>query len=186
MVPASHTGIPAEHRQIAAVQFLTKPVKYAELTDAVTMAMGGRKPLDAELPWPFKFRPLEILLADDGEVNQEVAIGETAADARTPRREAVGTGREQLLEAARAGDRFDVVLMDLEMPDMDGLEATAAIRQLERCRGGHIPIIAMTAHAMKSFREKCLEAGMDSFITKPIQACEMYEAVESMVSKVIA
>ena len=72
------------------------------------------------------------------------------------------------------------------MPDMDGLEATAAIREQERLHGGHIPIIAMTAHAIKGFRESCLEAGMDDFITKPIKPDELYAAVESAPPEVLA
>ena len=72
--------------------------------------------------------------------------------------------------------------MDLEMPEMDGLEAAAAIRTKERTSGGHVPIIAMTAHAVKGFRERCLEAGMDDYITKPINPEELFKAVEAAVA----
>jgi two-component system, sensor histidine kinase and response regulator len=72
---------------------------------------------------------------------------------------------------------FDVVLMDVQMPSMSGLEATAAIRATEEQAGGHVPIIAMTAHAMKGDRERCLSAGMDEYISKPIQAQALYEMI---------
>jgi len=182
LVPATYAGIPAEFRQLAAVQFLTKPAKYAELADAIStsLGVGDAKPLDgaaASVP----IRPLEILLADDGLVNQEVAVG--LLEMRGHRVEVVNTGCEALEALQRRS--FDVVLMDLEMPDMDGLEATAAIREWERTRGGHIPVIAMTAHAIKGYSQECLEAGMDDFITKPIKPQEMYRIVESLASDAV-
>ncbi len=174
LMPASHVGIPPEYRQLAAVQFLTKPVKYTEMADAIEMAMGGGKPLESGKT-AAEVRPLDILLADDGLVNQEVAVG--LLEMRGHRVDVANTGREALEALTRRS--YDVVLMDLEMPDMDGLEATAAIREREKLHGGHVPIIAMTAHAIKGFREQCLEAGMDDYITKPIKPDEMYAAVES-------
>jgi two-component system, sensor histidine kinase and response regulator len=177
LVPASQGGIPAEYRQLEAVQFLTKPVKHAELAEAMALALGcgdgqSRQGQDNG----GEVRPLDILLADDGLVNQEVAVG--LLEMRGHRVEVVDNGRLALEALQRRS--FDVVLMDLEMPDMDGFEATAAIRRQESGEGGHIPIIAMTAHAIKGFREQCLEAGMDDFITKPIKPDEMYRAVESI------
>jgi CheY-like chemotaxis protein len=88
------------------------------------------------------------------------------------------TGREAV--AALEREPFDLVLMDVEMPEMDGLEATAAIRERERKTGGRIPVIAMTAHAMKGDRERFLEAGMDGYIAKPIDIEQLYEAVEKV------
>ena len=132
----------------------------------------GRRPI----------RPLEILLADDGLINQEVAVG--LLEMRGHRVEVVATGREALDALERRS--FDVVLMDLEMPDMDGLEATAAIRRREQHAGGHVPIIAMTAHAIKGFRQRCLDAGMDDYITKPIKPQEMYRAVEAAAALLAA
>jgi CheY-like chemotaxis protein len=102
---------------------------------------------------------------------------------RGHRVEVVNTGREVLDTLQRRS--FDVVLMDLEMPDMDGLEAAATIREQERLHGGHIPIIAMTAHAIKGFSQQCLEAGMDDYITKPIKPDEMYRVVESIASEAL-
>ena len=83
-----------------------------------------------------------------------------------------GHGRAALETLER--DRFDLVLMDVQMPEMDGLEATAAIRQREREHGGRIPIVAMTAHAMQGDRERFLEAGMDAYVSKPINLQELF------------
>ncbi len=91
--------------------------------------------------------------------------------------EVANNGKEAL--AATEHRSFDVVLMDLEMPEMDGAEAAAAIRAKEKISGGHIPIVAMTAHAMTGFRDRCLEAGMDDYITKPIKPEELFQAVEA-------
>jgi CheY-like chemotaxis protein len=176
LVPASQAGIPPEYRQLSSAQFLTKPAKSAELTAAIATALGleESKPAD-DGSASTEIVPRTVLLADDGLVNQEVAIG--LLELRGHRAEAVGTGREAI--EAMLKRAFDVVLMDLEMPDMDGLEATAAIRERERVAGGHIPIVAMTAHAIKGFREKCIAAGMDDYITKPIEPRELFRAVES-------
>jgi CheY-like chemotaxis protein len=84
-------------------------------------------------------------------------------------------GRQALAVLEKRG--FDLVLMDVEMPNMDGLEASAAIREREKATGGHIPIIAMTAHVMKGDREKCLAAGMDGYVSKPIRPAELVDAI---------
>src|SRR5207247_3061554 len=83
----------------------------------------------------------------------------------------------QLLEV----ERFDLVLMDVHMPEMNGFQTTAAIREKERQSGIHIPIVAMTAHAMKGDRERCLDAGMDSYVAKPVQAAELQATIEALV-----
>jgi CheY-like chemotaxis protein len=84
-------------------------------------------------------------------------------------------GREAVAEATQ--HPFDLVLMDIQMPEMNGFEATEAIRQQERERGGRVPIVAVTAHALKGDRERCLEAGMDAYVSKPIRQEELYEAI---------
>ncbi|HOK54421.1 MAG TPA: response regulator, partial [Armatimonadota bacterium] len=89
-----------------------------------------------------------------------------------------GDGKLALMELDK--NRFDVILMDVQMPEMDGLEATAAIREREKHQGGHIPIIAMTAHAMAGDSDRCLAAGMDAYIAKPVQARELIETVECL------
>ncbi len=183
LVPASHAGIPAEYRELAATQFLTKPAKQRDLTDAIVIAMGGDagKPADT-ITAAGEIVPRDVLMADDGLINQEVVVG--LLELRGHRVETVNTGREALEALERRS--YDIVLMDLEMPDMDGLEATAAIRERERVSGGHIPIVAMTAHAIKGFREKCLEAGMDDYVTKPIEPRELYRVVEAVVPASVA
>ena len=94
--------------------------------------------------------------------------------------EVVGTGKAAL--AALAQHAFDLVLMDVQMPELDGFEATAAIRARENESGGHLPIIAMTAHAMKGDRERCLAAGMDDYIAKPMKAADLYAAIDGLLT----
>ena len=119
-------------------------------------------------------RALDILLAEDNLVNQRLAG--RILEKRGHRVVVVGNGRRAL--AAMERRPFDLILMDVQMPEMDGFEATAAVRRREAVTGGHIPIIAMTAHAMKGDRERCLEAGMDEYISKPLQTSHFLDVVE--------
>ena len=120
-------------------------------------------------------RPRRVLLVEDVAVNQMLA---TRILEKAGHRVVVAeNGREALL-ALEHPHAFDIVLMDVQMPEMDGFEAAKAIRALERESGAHIPIIAMTAYAMTGDRERCLEAGMDGYISKPIRARELLEAVD--------
>ncbi|PYS39357.1 MAG: hybrid sensor histidine kinase/response regulator [Acidobacteria bacterium] len=114
--------------------------------------------------------PLHILLAEDNPVNQKVAV--RLLERRGHTVEVACTGLEAVTAAARSN--FDVILMDVQMPEMGGLEATALIRQRERNTGNHVPIVAMTAHAMSGDRERCLEAGMDDYLPKPIDSKILY------------
>jgi CheY-like chemotaxis protein len=91
----------------------------------------------------------------------------------------VETG-EAVLEASRSGS-FDLILMDVQMPEMDGLEATGRIRESEKATGKHTPIVAMTAHAMVGDRERCLAAGMDGYISKPLSVKELFETIEGVL-----
>jgi CheY-like chemotaxis protein len=113
-------------------------------------------------------------LAEDNAVNQKIAS--RLVEKQGHHVTLVHNGREAL--AALDRERFDVVLMDVQMPEMDGFETTAAIRVRERDTGKRLPIIAMTAHAMQGDRERCLAAGMDSYIAKPIRARELIELLE--------
>jgi CheY-like chemotaxis protein len=122
---------------------------------------------------------LRVLLAEDNPVNQLVARtilekqGHTVVSAHN--------GREAL--ARVQAERFDVVLMDVQMPEMDGLAATSAIRQIESASGAHLPIIGVTAHAMKGDRERCLASGMDGYVSKPIRPAALYAAIDEAIAR---
>ena len=123
---------------------------------------------------------LRILLAEDNPVNQRLAM--RLLEKRGHSVALAGSGREALDWTDR--ERFDLIVMDVHMPDMDGLEATAVIRERERTNGTYTPIVALTAHTMKGDRERCLHAGMDNYITKPIDAVKFLEVVESTAAAV--
>jgi len=150
--------------------------------NAIMEVMGGTS-MSEEHHSPVTPRPLNkreqnyhILLAEDNIVNQKLTVrmlekrGHTVVVAED--------GKEALV--ALENELFDLILMDVQMPEMDGLEATAAIREKESATGEHIPIIAMTAHAMKGDRERCLEIGMDGYISKPVNVEKLYEIIEAL------
>ncbi|MBI4603830.1 MAG: response regulator, partial [Planctomycetes bacterium] len=118
-----------------------------------------------------------VLLAEDNAVNQRLAVRFLEKGGHSV--VVAATGKDAL--AALEKQRFDVVLMDMQMPEMDGLEATAEIRGREKSRGGHIPIIAMTANAMKGDKEVCLAGGMDGYISKPVELRALLEALGDLV-----
>ncbi len=157
----------ARSRKAGAAAVLIKPIRQNELLHAILTALGtvAAPPADATPDeTPRASRSLRVLLAEDNQVNQLVAIGLLHKLGHTVI--VANNGVEAV--AAVQKDIFDVVLMDVQMPKMNGLEATAEIRRSERARGTHIPIIALTAHAMNDDRQRCLEAGMDEYLTKPI------------------
>jgi signal transduction histidine kinase/ActR/RegA family two-component response regulator len=119
-------------------------------------------------------RPLQVLLAEDNPVNQQLAV--ELLQMRGHSVTLATNGREVL--AALDADSFDVVLMDVNMPEMDGFQTTAAIREREKANGRHLPIIAITGFSMKGDRERCLRAGMDAYLCKPIRSKDLFEAVE--------
>jgi PAS domain S-box-containing protein len=160
---------------------LIKPVKQSDLLDAVATALGKNRPRphDAER-WAATEStsgPLRILLVEDNVVNQRLALG--LLDKHGHVVTVAGNGR-QAIDVFRKGE-FDVVLMDVQMPDMDGLEATREIRMWESQFGRHTPIIAMTAHAMTGDRDRCLAAGMDDYISKPVRIAKLMAAIASCV-----
>jgi len=184
-------GDAARVRQAGFAGYLCKPVKQADLHDAIAMALSGT--LRAESPPSLLTRhsiaerrkaDARILLAEDNEVNQQVASHTlTRAGYHC---QCVADG-EEAVQAVLTGD-YDLVLMDCQMPLVDGFEATAAIRQHEAsCEGGsgrptHIPIVALTANALKGDRERCLAAGMDDYLSKPIQPRHLLAAIEKWLS----
>ena len=147
------------------------------------MPASGDQPSTSSLIDPFRPRAacLHILLTEDSIVNQKVAVGLFSLRGHSV--VVANNGHEAL--AALEKETFDVVLMDVQMPEMDGFDATIAIRRKEQTTGEHVPIIAMTAHAMKGDRERCLEAGMDAYVSKPIEAAELYRAIETYVPRTI-
>jgi CheY-like chemotaxis protein len=145
------------------------------VTLPVTVAAQAPAPEAASAAQPAAApRLAHILIAEDNVVNQRVAAG--LLTKRGHQVTIVSNGREAL--AALQAGAFELVLMDVQMPDMDGFEATAAIRNWERATGHHVRIVAMTAHAMKGDKERCLAAGMDGYLSKPIDQRALYAAVE--------
>ena len=126
----------------------------------------------------FQFSPLHVLVAEDNMINQRYAVSVLENEGYST--VVVGNGREAL--AAMERETFDLVLMDLHMPDMDGFEATSSIRARERFLGRRIPIVAVTAHAMIGDREKCLAAGMDAYVSKPIRRSELLKVITNLVA----
>jgi two-component system, sensor histidine kinase and response regulator len=156
---------------------LEKPVKQSELFDTIVTVLNKEQHLVTRKTTGEAVhqteRPLRVLLAEDHIVNQELAMGilDLAGHATTLAR----NGKEAV--EALSWQEFDVVLMDVQMPEMDGFQATAVIREREKETGGHIPIIAMTAHAMTGYKEKCLAAGMDDYLSKPVRATHLLEVL---------
>jgi CheY-like chemotaxis protein len=166
---------------------LTKPVKQSDLLDAILIAVspgaedGNSRDLDAGLVETERAR-LRILLAEDNPVNQLLATKLLQKQGYSVT--VANDGREALTMLQEAApDQFDLVLMDVQMPQMDGFEVTAAIRKKEKSNGRHLPIVAMTAHAMKGDRERCLESGMDDYLTKPVRAGQLYETMAAVVTR---
>jgi signal transduction histidine kinase/DNA-binding response OmpR family regulator len=170
--------------KLGIVAYLFKPFKQSELLDAMLIALG-REAAEATKPALItrhtlrERRPaLSVLVAEDNLVNQHLAVRLLEKRGHT-----VGVAADgQKALAALEKQSFDVVLMDVQMPEMDGFQATAAIREREKMTGKHLRIIAMTAHAMDGDREKCLAAGMDGYIAKPLQAKAMFDAIEDTSS----
>ncbi|HEV3006127.1 MAG TPA: response regulator, partial [Pirellulales bacterium] len=162
------------------IAYVSKPVKPSELNRALGELTGPGAAPAAELPrGPAPEQaPLNILLAEDGVVNQKVAtrILERSGHAVT-----IVTNGAEAVAALRADQTFDLVLMDVQMPEMDGLTATTLVREFERTVGRHTPIVAMTAHAMKGDRERCMAAGMDGYVTKPIRGQELEAAIDEVM-----
>ncbi len=167
-------------KELGISGYLLKPVKQLELLEAITMALGQPSreggPVITRHIIREAHRKLSILLAEDNIVNQKLAV--KILEKRGYRVAVASNGREAV--DAFEGGCFDLILMDVQMPEMDGLEATRLIREKEAEGNKHIPIVAMTAHAMKGDREECLAVGMDDYLSKPFKPKELYSIIEKV------
>ena len=174
----------ARCKNLGIAAYLLKPIKQAELLDTITAALApalsAKETLgQTALERASRLGRLRVLLAEDSLVNQKLAVA--LLERQGHEVVVASNGREAL--AAWETQQFDLILMDVQMPELDGLEATAAIRAREKQTGKHVPIIAMTAHALKGDREMCLQAGMDDYLAKPVRAEELLQKMESVLGQ---
>jgi two-component system sensor histidine kinase/response regulator len=183
LTSAGHAGDAARCRELGIAAYLVKPVRQGELLDSIRQILQ-RSPKQEAVPLVTRHtlretqNQVRILLVEDNAVNQTLAV--RLLEKRGYAVAVAGDGRAAL--TALEKDCFDLVLMDIQMPGMDGFEATTAIREKERRTGGHIPIVAMTAHALKGDQERCVAAGMDGYVSKPIRTSELFSAIESLLT----
>jgi CheY-like chemotaxis protein len=185
LTSAGQRGDAARCKDIGIEVYLLKPVKQSALLEAIARSL--RRPAAAGL-LPLtrhslneSHRKLRVLLAEDNPINQKLAVRLLEKQGHSV---TLANDGAQAVAAVKEGE-FDVVLMDVQMPNMSGLEAAAAIRVLERGTDRHLPIVAMTAHAMKGDQERCLEAGMDGYISKPIQLAHMMDVIARVTSPTV-
>jgi CheY-like chemotaxis protein len=184
LTSAGHMGDAGRCRELGISAYLVKPIRPSELLDAICRILPGAAPhKPANLVTRHTLNEdrqrLHILLAEDNPVNQRVAL--RLLEKRGHVVNLVANGKHAV--AAWEAESFDLVLMDIQMPEMDGFEATKAIREreLRSANGNHIPIVAMTAHALKGDQERCLAAGMDAYVSKPIRTSELFETIERLM-----
>ncbi len=185
LTSAGRRGDAARCKALGVAAYLTKPIKPSTLLDAIMTVLGGGEPDDAAAPLVTRhtlreaIRPLRLLLAEDNPVNQKIAVNmlEKRGHAVT-----LATNGAEVLDHldANGAHSFDIILMDVQMPVMDGFQATARIREREKTGGGHIPIIALTARAMKGDREECLAGGMDAYVSKPLRTEALLDAMAAL------
>lgn len=167
-------------RQLGISAYLKKPIKQDELHEAiqVTFGISRKAATSSQLVTKHTIRErkkrLKILLVEDNPVNQKLAV--SLLEKRGYSVRVAGNGK--LAFQALEKDSFDLILMDVEMPEMNGIEATKIIREREKSTGTHIPIIAMTAHAMNGDRERCMAAGMDAYMSKPVSSEALFSIIE--------
>uniref|UniRef100_UPI0035689CC6 hybrid sensor histidine kinase/response regulator n=1 Tax=Novipirellula sp. TaxID=2795430 RepID=UPI0035689CC6 len=183
---AAQSGHAKKCQDLGIVRYMTKPVVQSELLNTMLSVFqepsasengsGRETAIPERLP---EAAVLNILLAEDGMVNQRVATGFLK---RKGHKVVIAEDGRKAVSAWEKGS-FDLILMDVQMPELDGIEATELIRQKEQASNTHIPIIAMTANAMKGDRQRCLDAGMDDYVSKPIQPDLLYEAIQKWTSQ---
>lgn len=171
-------------RQPGVAAYLNKPVRQSELLNAILNLLAAAPKESKNAPEFVHANHGEniggyrFLLAEDNIVNQRLA---TRLLEKQGHSVVVASDGRQALEAFE-NEVFDMILMDVQMPEMNGYEATAAIREKEKASGGHIPIIAMTAHTMKGDRERCIDAGMDGYVSKPISTQELFDVIKEFLT----
>jgi signal transduction histidine kinase/CheY-like chemotaxis protein len=187
LTSAGHRGDAERCKGLGISAYLLKPIRQSELREAIAKVLGAKEQSKA-IPLITRYSlydardpesVLRVLLVEDNHVNQRLAS--RMLEKRGHRVKVAGNGREAL-EAVEK-ESFDIVFMDLQMPEMDGYEATAAIRDRERGTGSHLPIVALTAHAMVEDRDRCLAAGMDAYLTKPIKPRELDDLLETYLAR---
>jgi len=187
LTSAGHRGDAARCQELGVAAYLLKPIRQSELREAIARVLGAHTQIGA-IPLITRYSlhdgrdpatSLHMLLAEDNAVNQRLAV--RLLEKRGHRVTVVGNGAEAI--AVMDNQDFDLVLMDVQMPEMDGLEATAVIRGKEKITRKHQPIIALTAHAMKGDREKCIAGGMDGYLTKPIRPQELDDVLEDFIAR---
>ncbi len=180
---AGQRGDGVRCRQMRVSGYLNKPISLPELRAAIGRVLSSHKTHGEHFVTRHQLREthtcLRVLLAEDNLVNQRVAC--RLLEKRGYQVSVVENGA-QAVEAVR-NNSFDVVLMDVQMPEMDGLEATSAIRKMETGTGRRVPIVAMTAHAMQGYRDLCLESGMDDYVTKPVSPDSLFKTIEAVCAQ---
>jgi CheY-like chemotaxis protein len=180
---AGRRGDGARCQGLGVSAYLLKPVRQLELRAGILRVLGSaganyQPPLVTRYTLhqpPAASLSLRVLVAEDNQVNQRLAV--RLLEKRGHTVTLACNGKEAV--AATEKHPYDLVLMDLQMPEMDGFEATALLRGREKKSGAHLPVIALTAHALQGDRERCLEAGMDGYLTKPIRAQELDSVLAS-------
>jgi PAS domain S-box-containing protein len=185
LTSAGQRGDAARCRELGISAYLVKPVRQSELLEAILLVLGqssqGKKHKDLVTRHTIREarRKLRILVAEDNAINRELVTRLLQTHGHTVM--SVANGGEAVDLLGKDAANCDIVLMDVEMPDMDGFQATAIIREKEKVGGKRIPIIALTAYAMKGDRERCLAAGMDGYVPKPIQLQDLLETIYAVV-----
>jgi signal transduction histidine kinase/CheY-like chemotaxis protein len=187
LTSAGHLGDAARCRELGISAYLVKPIRQTQLLNGICQVLN-RVSTEKNVPLVTRHTLEEtshrshVLLAEDNVVNQILAIRLLEKRGYSV---IVANNGEEAVEALKNG-HIDVVLMDIQMPVMDGFEASAAIRAKEKLNGGHVPIIAMTAHALKGDQERCIASGMDAYISKPIRTSELFSTIESVLKNSVS